>query len=365
MSNTKRIGILTTGGDCSGLNSVIRAAYLRANILGYELLGIKRGLRGLSSDSPDYIKLDYSICNEGLLTTSGSVLYSDTKWVRSTIGSGKTIDDVKRIITEGYNSIGLSGLIYIGGDGSLCLMNKLLSNNPGLNIIAVPKTIDNDVGATDISIGFSTAAEVASEAIENIRSTAKSHERAMVIEVMGRDAGFIAMYSGVASGADVILVPEFKYSIEKVREKVQSCYDSGKNHCIIVVAEAVEAENLKHEEEFVNGVVQYSQLKYNGIGTHVASYLKNCGFDSRSVTIGHVQRGGKTSIDDRIIGSAFGVEAVNMINSGNCGRLLCYKDGKITNVLVKDIVGNVNKKLTASDICVSIAKGLGVYIGET
>jgi len=360
----KRIGILTSGGDCSGLNSVIRAAYQRANILGYELFGIRRGLRGLDSPSPDYIKLNDDICNESLLTTSGSVLYSDTKWVKSTIGSGKTIADVKKTIADGYKSLELKGLVYVGGDGSLSLMNELLMDNSDLNVVAVPKTIDNDVGSTDFSVGFKTAVEVATESIENIRSTAKSHERAMVIEVMGRDAGFIAMYAGIASGADVILVPEFGYTLEKVKAKVRQCYESGKNHCIIIVAEAVEAADLKHNEEFVDGVSKYTKIKYNGIGSHIAEELKKAGFDSRSVTLGHTQRGGKTSIDDRIIGTAFGVEAVNLIDSSNCGRLLCYYNGEITSVPIKNIAKNINKKLIKTDVCVTIANSLGVYIGE-
>ena len=360
----KRIGILTSGGDCSGLNSVIRAAYKRASILGYELIGIQRGLRGLDSLTPNYVKLNDDLCDESLLTTSGSILYSDTTWVKSTIGSGKTIDDVKKTIAAGYKALGLDGLVYIGGDGSLKLMNDLLADNSELKIVAVPKTIDNDVGSTDFSVGFKTAVEIATESIENIRSTAKSHERTMVVEVMGRDAGFIAMYAGIASGADVILVPEFEHKFEKVLQKVKSCYDLGKNHCIIVVAEAVEAGDFKHDEEFVDGISKFTQLKYNGIGSHIASKLKSIGIDARSVTLGHTQRGGKTSIDDRIIGSAFGVEAVNLIASANCGRLVCYSAGKITSVLIKDMIGQVDKKLSKSDTCVNIANSLGVYTGE-
>lgn len=360
----KRIGILTSGGDCSGLNSIIRSAYLRSKNLGYQLIGIKRGLRGLSSTESNYVVLNDDICDETMLTTSGSVIYSDTKWMSTTINSGKTIEDVKKSIYEGYEKLGLSGLIYVGGDGSLCLMNELLTDNPKLKIVAVPKTIDNDVGHTDFAVGFQTVVEVACNAIENIRSTAKSHERAMVVEVMGRDAGYIAMYSGIASGADSILVPEFEYDIEKLKNKVKECYDAGRNHSIIIVAEAVEAKDFKHSEEFVDGVVKYSHLKYKGIGNHIADQLKSSGFDSRAVTLGHIQRGGKTAINDRIVASAFGVEAVNLLDSGDCGKLLCYVGGKIENVAIKDIVTSVSKKLDKNDICVKVAKDLGVYIGE-
>lgn len=360
----KRLGILTSGGDCSGLNSVIRAAYLRAKILGYELIGIKRGLRGLSSDNLNYVVLNDEICNEDLLATSGSIIYSDTKWLKMMIDSGKTLADVKNDVSQGYKKLGLDGLICVGGDGSLSLLSELLIDNKELNLIAVPKTIDNDVEATDFSVGFQTAVEVVTESIQNIRTTAKSHERVMVIEVMGRDAGFIAMYSGIAAGADVILVPEFDYDIEKIKEKARECYSSGKNHCIIVVAEAVKSDDLNHDEEIIDGIVKFSKLKYNGIGENIAGKLKKAGFDSRAVTLGHTQRGGETSIMDRVIGSAFGVEAVNLIDAGNSGRLVCYKDGKITSVLIRDVVANIGKELNKSDMCISIAKSIGVYIGE-
>ncbi|MDR0744348.1 MAG: ATP-dependent 6-phosphofructokinase [Holosporales bacterium] len=364
MNVNKRIGILTSGGDCSGLNSAIRAAFIRSQALGYELVGIKRGLRGLADPNPDFLILDNVLCNESLLTSSGSVIYSNTDWVSSTIGQGKTTEDIKNSIYDGYQNLGLTGLIFIGGDGSLSLMKEFLIENLDINIVAIPKTIDNDVAITDFSIGFHTAVEVVSNSIENIRSTAKSHERAMVVEVMGRDAGFIAMYAGIASGVDAILIPEFKYSIESLKSKVKSCYDSGQNHCLIVAAEAVENDEFKHDEEFVDGVVKYSQLQYRGIAQYIAQKLKAAGFNSRAVVLGHTQRGGKTAIDDRILASAFGAEAVNLIDSRNSGKLLCYIKGKIEAINITELQNSFSKKISKSDICVNIAKCFGVYIGE-
>ena len=359
-----RIGILTIGGDCSGLNSVIRGAYKRATILGYELIGVKRGLSGLAKAEPEYIVLTDEICDDSLLSESGSILYSDTKSLRLMVASGKSIEDIKKDIVAGYKALGLQGLIYVGGDGSLSLLNEILSDNDDLNFVAVPKTIDNDIAATEFAIGFKTAVSVVVEAIENIKSTAKSHERVMVVEVMGRDAGFIAMNAGLASGADVILVPEFEYTFEGVTKKIHECYASGKNHCIIVVSEAVDAPEFKHDQIVVDGIKTHQKTKYNGIGGYIEKELASEGFDVRSVVLGHVQRGGKTSIEDRIVGSGFGAQAVNLVDKGDCGRLLCYLAGDIKSVLIKDAIITTKKRLEKTDFCVDIAINLGIYIGE-
>lgn len=360
----KKIGILTTGGDCSGLNSVIRAAYLRSKNLGYSTLGIKRGFKGFTTETPDYVELNDDICNESMLKNSGSIIFSDTKWMSSEIKNGKTIDDIKKMIHKGYQKLNLEGVICIGGDGSLSLVNELLNHNEELKIVFVPKTIDNDVNHTDYAVGFQTSVEVAVNAIENVRSTAKSHERAMIIEVMGRDAGFIAMYAGVASGADVILVPEFKYDIEKVKNKVKECFSNGKNHCIIVVAESVEADDFKHAENEVNGMVKYTHLTYKGIGKHLVEKIKETGIDSRSVTLGHIQRGGETCINDRLLGSLFGVEAVNLIANGQSGKFLVFSENRLKILNIKDSIGSINRSLSRNDEYVKVAKDLGVYIGE-
>ena len=362
---TKRIGILTTGGDCSGLNSIIRSAYLRARELGYSLFGIKRGFKGLSIETQDYIALTDEICDEDLLIKSGSILLSDTKWMSSEVTHGRTVENVRKSIIDGYKKLALDGLICVGGDGSLKLVNELTSNNGDMKVVFVPKTIDNDVNYTDYSVGFQTSVEVAVKAIENIRSTAKSHERTMVVEVMGRDAGFIALYAGIASGADVILVPEFKYDIEKVKEKVKRNFsDNGKHYCIIVVAESVEADDFKHQEREVDGIVKYTHISYGGIGHHLSRVIKQSGFDCRSVKLGHIQRGGETCVSDRLLGSLLGANAIDLILNGTFGKMLVFSDNDVNIVDIRDAVNHINRALQRDDKYVVLAKNLGVYIGE-
>ncbi len=360
----KKIGILTSGGDCSGLNSIIRAAFIRSKILGYELIGIKKGLKGLVEQPMNYSKIDDCMCDESFLNSSGSALLSNTKLMTKPDGTKYSNEECTRLAVEGCKKLKLNGLIYIGGDGSLSIMNNLLAHSKDLNIVAVPKTIDNDVSGTDFSVGFATAVEVVTGSIENIRTTAISHERVMVVEVMGRDAGYIAMYSGIATGADIILVPEFAYDSQKILEYIRNCYKRGKNYGIIIVAEAVEANDFKHHRFEIDKENKFSQMLYRGIGTHIASMLKENGFDSRAVTLGHTQRGGKTAILDRIVGSGFGVAAVDAIDSGKHDVMLSYKNNNIITIPIKEISQAINKQLSKEDICVCIAQKLGIYIGE-
>ncbi|MDR1365110.1 MAG: ATP-dependent 6-phosphofructokinase [Holosporales bacterium] len=361
----RRIGILTSGGDCSGLNSVIRAAYIRASLLGYEMIGIKRGLRGLASADPEHVLLDAAICNESMLSSAGSILYSDTNLVAYATRVGLSVNDIRSVLCAGYKKLGLHGLICVGGDGSLQIMAELLCAIDEIRLIAIPKTIDNDVNGTDVAIGFQTAVDVAIGAIGNVIDSAKSHERAIVIEVMGRNAGFIAARAGLASGAHVILVPEFRYDINMVKEKVKSCFENGRGYCILVVAESAESEDFKHRREIIDGVVKYTRIAYEGIGKHIADHIKEIGIDARAVTLGHVQRGGKTSASDRILGTAFGVEAVNQIAAGNYGKLLCYINNRVETVDIIDCVKNPTRSLSLDDPHVQLAKQLGVYVGET
>ncbi|MDR1476009.1 MAG: ATP-dependent 6-phosphofructokinase [Holosporales bacterium] len=362
----KRLGIITVGGDCSGLNSSIRAATIRAELLGHELIGIKRGFFGLFPENCDTVTLSTKNCGEDLLSESGSILFSDTKSFTTCIERGHSQKETLQMVCDGYKKLSLDGLIYIGGDGSLTILGELLNHALDLiKVVAIPKTIDNDVSMTSLSLGFSTAVEGVVNSISSIRSTAKSHQRAMVVEVMGRDAGFIALYAGLASGADIILVPEFEYDMEKVVARVERNYALGKKYCIIVVAEAVESEELKHRDGFFHKEAQsYGTVKYKGIGQHISDYLNDKGFESRAITLGHVQRGGATAVADRIVGTAFGTEAVNSLLAGEGSIMLSYRDHKIEKILIPDLLRNINNKLDKSDLCVKVALDLGVYIGE-
>jgi 6-phosphofructokinase 1 len=359
----KRLGIITVGGDCSGLNTVIRAATIRSAELGCSLVGIKSGFFGFFPESFSSVYLNVDNCDDELLASSGSILGSDTKSFTTSMKYGRSQEEVLQLACDGYEKLELDGLIYIGGDGSLAILSELLNYNPNLKVIAIPKTIDNDVNMTDFAVGFSTAVEVVVDAISNIRSTAKSHGRTMVVEVMGRDAGFIALYAGISAGADVILMPEFAYDMEKVIEKAREKQISEKGYCIIVVAESVESNGSIHCTAS-NDSQKYATVKYKGIGQYISEVLRNADIDSRHVVLGHLQRGGVTTLWDRIIGTAFGVEAINSIVAGECGIMLAYHNGKIDKVPISRLMQSVGKKLDVSDMYVQVAVDLGIYLGE-
>jgi 6-phosphofructokinase 1 len=362
--NSRRIGVLTSGGDCSGLNSIIRAAFIRSKILGYELLGIKRGLCGLAMPPYEHIVMDGQLCGDEMLSRAGSVVYSDTNLLSMMRKAGKTTTDARKMVADGYEKLSLSGLICVGGDGSLRLISELCPHDGVVHATMVPKTIDNDVNNTDCSVGFQTSVEVATSAIENVASTARSHDRVMVVEVMGRDAGHIALLAGIAAGADVILVPEFQYDIKAVHAKVRECFSSGKGYCVVVVAESVEADDFKHERSNASGITEYTRTTYRGIGRHISCSLVEAGVDARCVVLGHIQRGGRTSVNDRLLGTMFGVEAVNVLDSGRHGVMLCYIDGMVKALDFATVVKAPNKSLSADDPHVQTAKQLGIYVGE-
>jgi 6-phosphofructokinase 1 len=351
MNDRKRIGILTSGGDCAGLNSVITAAFERTKILGYDLVGIRRGVKGLIDGALDYFVFSQQDCLFPMFFQPGSVLLSNTKHIPTTEGSLYSTKECIDLAIIGYHKLKLDGLIFIGGDGSISIMYEFLTQYDEINAVVIPKTIDNDVAGTDAAIGFVTAIEIVSNFVENLISTAISHERVMVVEVMGRDAGFIAMYAGIATGADIVLVPEFEYDPQKLIESVRRCYSSGKNYCLIIVAEAVKPQ------------ISVLEAK-DEAGRYIADFLKENGFDARSVVLGHVQRGGKTSIVDRILGSAFGIKAVDLLVSGQRGVMLVCKNSVVESIPLPLIAPNLNKKLNSNDMCVKIAQSLGVYIGN-
>jgi 6-phosphofructokinase 1 len=343
-----KIGILTSGGDCSGLNSIIRAAFLRAAFLGYSLVGIKDGLRGLAIRPPELLPLSPTNCSSSLLTTSGSILGSNAKSLLTQIGATNQ-QEVNSRIVSGYKELGLDALICVGGNGSIEIIFHQFKDIQDINFVMIPKTIDNDVGITDYSVGFYTAVDVAAEAILNARSSAESHGRIMVIEVMGRCAGFIAFYAGIATGADVILTQEFKYEKNLLKEKVSEIFIQ-KRHCIIVVSEAIEAP--------IAGC--------HSSGDSLAAFLYlETGIEARAVVLGHVQRGGKTTVVDRILGTAFGTEAVNLVHKKQFGTIVGFNEGRIVSKKLTLKSFPITKYIKPSDKCVTIAKEIGIYIGET
>ena len=354
----KKIAILTSGGDCGGLNAAIRSIFFRAkDKYGMTVYGIKNGTNGLVQRPIEYIELTRETFSGYLLKQGGTFLGTTNKGtLKNTNNDNK--DNSEKII-EAYKQLGLEGLIIIGGDGSMQILQKLAKQGK-LNIVAIPKTIDNDVGATDSSIGFDTAVHVATQALDNLHSTAVSHSRSMILEVMGRDAGHIALSSGIAGGADVILIPEIKYSIKGIINKLNEMQKRNVKHSLIVVAEAVKMENgQKVIHEFKDG-----QKRLGGIGEYISNeIMSKTDIECRVTALGHVQRGAPPTANDRILASAFGVYAVDLLEKGKFDRMVAYKNRKIIDVAIDEAI-KTYKNVERSDPLVETALSLGIYIGD-
>ena len=357
----KKIGILTSGGDCGGLNAAVRSIFYRAkNTYNMEVLGIQDGTVGLMQRPVAYLPLDYQTFSGSLLRQGGTFLGTTNKGnpFKFPMGDGSFKDRSQEII-DGYHELGLEGLIVIGGDGSMAILTEIAKKGD-LKIVAIPKTIDNDVGATESSIGFNTAVSVATQALDNLQSTAASHHRSMILEVMGRDAGHIAINAGIAGGADVILIPEIKYSIKGVVKKLTEMKNRGIVHSLIVVAEAVKTEEGKtYEVEFADG-----QKRLRGIGTYLSeAIMKSTHIECRVTSLGHVQRGAPPTPRDRILASAFGVYAVDLLAQGKFDRMVAWRDRKVIDVPISEGISTY-KVVDRTDPLIETALALGVYVGD-
>ncbi|ETI91113.1 MAG: ATP-dependent phosphofructokinase / diphosphate-dependent phosphofructokinase [Clostridium butyricum] len=360
----KKIALLTGGGDCPGLNAVIRAA-TRSAILnyGYEVIGYKFGYRGLYNN--DFMKLDLSTVS-GLLPRGGTILYSSNKdnlFDYQVFEDGKTLKkDVSDIAVENLKKENVDVLVVIGGDGTLTSARDFARK--GINVIGVPKTIDNDLGSTDITFGFNTSIDIATEALDRLHTTAESHHRIMILEVMGRNAGFIALESGIAGSADVILIPEVPYDINKIVEKVEERKKQGKLFTIIVVAEGAKP---KDGEVMVAKIVEDSPdpIRLGGIGNKLAEDLEKLVKERevRCTVLGHIQRGGTTCTFDRILSTRYGVGAVELINEGKFGSMVCLKGNEITYDSLENVIGN-NKKVDPEGELVTVAKKIGISFAD-
>ena len=314
MQPIKKIAILTGGGDCPGLNAVIRAV-TRTAILkyGYEVIGYKFGYRGLYNN--DFVKLDLDSVS-GILHRGGTILHSSNKDnlfdYQVEDENGKIVKkDVSDVGVENLKKEGVDALVVIGGDGTLTSARDF--SRKGVNVIGVPKTIDNDLLATDVTFGFNTATEIATEALDRLHTTAESHHRIMLLEVMGRNAGWIALESGIAGSADVILLPEIPYDINKIVEKVKEREEAGKQFTIIVVAEGAKP---KDGEVVVSKIVDDSPdpIRLGGIANKLAIDLEGLikNHEIRSTVLGHIQRGGNTSTYDRILSTNMELKLLNL-----------------------------------------------------
>lgn len=361
----KKIALLTGGGDCPGLNAVIRAV-TRAAILNYnyEVIGYKFGYKGLYKN--DFIPLTLETVS-GILHRGGTILYSSNKdnlFDYQVMENGKLVKkDVSDVAVENLKKEGVDVLVVIGGDGTLTSARDF--SRKGVNVIGVPKTIDNDLACTDVTFGFNTAIDVATEALDRLHTTAESHHRIMICEVMGRGAGWIALESGIAGSADVILIPEIPYDINKIKEKVEERAREGKLFTIIVVAEGAKSKN---GEVVVSKIVKDSPdpIRLGGIGNKLADDLENLIKDHevRCTVLGHIQRGGTTSTYDRILSTRYGVAAVELINKGEFGKMVCLKGDKITSDTLENVIGQKTKQVSTTGELVTIAKKIGISFGD-
>ena len=314
-----KIGVLTGGGDCPGLNAVIRAVVKRAEQGGDTVLGIRNGWNGLLSGNVEPLT-SYSVM--GILPKGGTILgTSRTNPFKSQEGVQKSLDSFKKF--------GLDALIAVGGEDTLGVAERFHSQ--GMPVVGVPKTIDNDLAGTDSTFGFDTAVNVVMEAIDRLHSTAESHHRIMVVEVMGRDSGWIATLAGIAGGADYIIVPERPYDIQEVCATLARRRERGRQFSIIVVAEGAAPKGGHVLQQ--GGVDEFGHVRLGGVGQVVADEIsKAMGIETRVTILGHVQRGGSPSAFDRVLGTRFGLAAVDLVRAKTFGRMVALSGTKIVDV---------------------------------
>lgn len=361
-SRKTRLGVLTSGGDCPGLNAVIRGVVKSATRFGFEVLGFKRGYEGLV-DPVDYIPLDRSN-TVGIIARGGTILGSTNKGRFATRrGVDERIDldpELIESVRHTYQVLGLEALVCIGGDGSLSVAEQF--HESGLNVVGVPKTIDNDLSSTAFSFGFDSAVACATDAIDRLYSTAISHERVMVLEVMGRHAGWIALHAGIAGGAGVILLPEIPWTYENVCQKILERDRDGKRFSVVVVAEGVHLPDGDLVAK--SGTETAKQVKLGGVGEIVAEEIRSrLGRDVRNTVLGHLQRGGPPTNFDRMLATQYGAHAVRLVLQRRFGEMVCYFPPEISSVSISEAVGKL-KNVSPTSSAVEAARALGVCFGE-
>ena len=325
----KRIGILTGGGDCPGLNAVIRGVVRTAKAEGWHVIGFLRGWKGIIQNN--FVELDEKLV-EDILSRGGTILGT------SRTNPYKHPGDVEKV-RQTIKKNNLDAVIAIGGEDTLGAGHKL--SKDGMPIIGVPKTIDNDLNATDYTFGYDTALNIATECLDRIRTTAESHDRVMVVEIMGRHAGWIALEAGIAGGADVILIPEVTMSIDEICAYVTRQRNRGKNFQIIAVSEgfSIKGEDLVTTKKEVDA---FGHVLLGGVGDRLAKMIEmKTGYETRSTVLGHIQRGGSPTAFDRVLGTRFGVKAVQLVKAGAFGHMvsLCGRD--IVAVPLQEAVGEL------------------------
>jgi len=358
-----RIAISTGGGDAPGLNAVIRAAVLSARTRGWDVLGIKRGYAGLLGEDEIVPLTEDSV--RGIANQGGTIIKTTNRGspfaypILQSDGTWKNVDRSDELV-ENARNLGIEAIISIGGDGSLKIAAQLVAK--GMRVISVPKTIDNDVPGTVTTFGFDTAVNTAMEAIDKLHTTAESHDRVMVLEVMGRDAGFIALHAGVAGTADVILIPEIAWDIEKVCEKIMDRDAAGRRFSIVVVAEGSKPKGGM--ESIIGASLPGQDRRLGGIAERLGYDIQRItGKETRSMVLGHLQRGGSPTGYDRLLATRFGAAAVQAVADKKWGHMVALQSPNLVTIPIDDVLKETKRVDPAHDV-VQAARMLGISFGD-
>jgi len=363
----KRVLVATGGGDCPGLNAVIRGIVKRASQeSGWEVIGSRDAYNGLLSEPMELINLDSKAVG-GIHVRGGTLIGTTNKGgpfaypVKQPDGTWKIVDRSDEMITL-LKKLNIEAIISIGGDGSQRISQQLFEK--GVNIIGVPKTIDNDLSATDFTFGFQTAVQIATESFDRLVTTAESHHRIMIMEVMGRDAGWIALHTAIAGGAEVCLIPEIPYDIQKVAERLNNRFQNGRGFAHVVIAEGAKPKEgtvLARKSDEVG----YENVRLGGVAIQLSAQLKQAGVqaDIRETILGHTQRGGTPIAFDRVLATMFGVKAFEMVLDKEFGKMVAYRNNTITTVPILEATGKYNHVSTDAYI-INAARGVGISFGD-
>ncbi len=362
LGGTMKIGVLTGGGDCPGLNAVIRAIVKTASLkYGCRVTGIEEGFEGLKTPVKTRLLTPWTI--RGILPIGGTILGTTSgrkpQQIKKLAGDGKPIN-FSKVVKENMEMLELSCLISIGGDGTMGIAKSL--HDDGIPIIGVPKTIDNDIPGTDRTFGFQTAVNTATEALDKLHTTAESHHRVIVVEVMGRYGGWIALEAGISGGADVILIPEIPFQIEHICKTIIKRYEQGSRFSIVIVAEGAKAAGGSRSVIQANKGRSVERL--GGIGNQVGEAIAGMtDMDVRVTVLGHLQRGGSPTPFDRLLATRFGAEAVNLVAQKRFGEMVCLRGNEIKSIPLAKATRKV-KCVPSHGALVKTAEGLGISFGR-
>ncbi|MFM8326582.1 MAG: 6-phosphofructokinase [Pirellulaceae bacterium] len=357
------IGVLTGGGDCPGLNAVIRGVVKSASYLGYQVLGFHNGFEGLAAPL-SYKELTYENTS-GILTLGGTILGTTNKGrfsAKQGIGQRVRLDpQLIQEVKQNLDQLSVDGLICIGGDGSLTIAQQLFEH--GVPVVGVPKTIDNDLRCTAFTFGFDSAVACTADALDRLHTTAASHGRVMVLEVMGRHAGWIALHGGIAGGGDVILIPEIPWTFENVCAKVVQRREMGKNFTLVVVAEGAklpEGGLVTQQKDDTN-----REIRLGGLGERVVAEIEaRLHVESRCVVLGHLQRGGGPTAFDRVLATQYGAHAVRLVEESKFGHMVCYDPPNIGEIPISQAIDRISV-VDPKGSAVMAARALGISFGDT